>query len=216
MDATYWGWNFGVITFKDSRTKKIIWHKYIRKKETLADYQEGVDWLRKYGFAIDGIVCDGLRGMFALFSVYPIQMCQFHQIKIVIRYLTNAPELEASKELLSIVKLMTRTDKESFIGMFLSWESKWMDFLNERSYEKKTGKKSYTHKRLRSAYLSLKRNMKYLWVFYDRMELGIPNTNNSLEGTFADLKTKLRNHNGLSKIRRKVFINEYFKHSYEQ
>ena len=122
---------------------------------------------------------------------------------------------KSSKELLAIVKLMAKTDKESFIGMFLSWESKWLDFLNERSYEKKTGKKSYTHKRLRSAYLSLKRNMKYLWTFYDHNEIGIPNTNNSLEGTFADLKSKLRNHNGLSKLRRKVFIDEYFKSSFK-
>jgi len=67
MDATYWGRNFGVVVFKDFRTKKIIWHKYIRKKETLSDYAEGVDFLIVNGFTIEGIVCDGLRGMFALF-----------------------------------------------------------------------------------------------------------------------------------------------------
>jgi hypothetical protein len=110
---------------------------------------------------------------------------------------------------------MTHTDKESFIGLFLSWESKWSDFLKERSYEKKTGKTYYTHKKLRSAYLSLKRNMKYLWTFYDKAELGIPNTNNALEGVFTDLKTKLRNHNGLSKEHRKVFIDEYFKSTFK-
>jgi hypothetical protein len=214
MDATYWGWRFGVVVFKDFRTKKILWHKYIRKKEMLSDYLEGVDWLRKYGFTVEAIVCDGLRGMFTLFSCYPVQMCQFHQVSIVRRYLTKQPELEASKELWSIVKVMSHTDKESFIGEFLSWELKWSDFLKERSVEKKTGKKRYTHQRLRSAYLSLKRNMKYLWTFYDYPEIGIPNTNNSLEGTFADLKTKLRNHNGLAKIRRKVFIDEYFKGSF--
>jgi len=99
--------------------------------------------------------------------------------------------------------------------MFLSWEAKWSDFLKERSVEKKTGKKHYTHKRLRSAYLSLKRNMDYLWTFYDHSEIGISNTNNALEGVFTDLKTKLRNHNGLAKIRRKVFIDEYFKSSFK-
>jgi|GEM_PF-6798123 len=35
------------------------------------------------------------------------------------------------------------------------------------------------------------------------------NTNNSLEVTFVDLKTKLRNHNGLSIKNRKMFIDEY-------
>jgi hypothetical protein len=215
MDATYWGWTFGVVVFKDFRTKKILWHKYIRKKETLSDYLEGVDWLREHGFTIEGIVCDGLRGMFSMFSSYPVQMCQFHQVSIVKRYLTKQPELEASRELLQLVKMMSHTDKESFVGQFLEWEMRWSDFLKERSVEKKTGKKSYTHKRLRSAYLSLKRNMKYLWTFYDYSKIGIPNTNNALEGVFTDLKTKLRNHNGLAKIRRKVFIDEYFKSSFK-
>ncbi len=43
------------------------------------------------------------------------------------------------------------------------------------------------------------------------MARGIPNTNNGLEGKFTDLKSKLRNHNELSKEHRKVFIDEYFK-----
>jgi len=147
MDATYWGWRFGVVVFKDSKTKKILWHKYIRKKETLSDYQEGVEWLKSHGFRIEGIVCDGLRGMFSLLSSYPVQMCQFHQISRVRHYLTKSPELTASKELFSIVKMMTHTDKESFIGLFLSWESKWSDFLKERSFEKKTGKTHTTRTR---------------------------------------------------------------------
>ncbi len=153
--------------------------------------------------------------MFSLFSSYPIQMCQFHQISIVRRYLTKQPELKASEELLSVVKMITKTDKESFMSMFLEWENKWANFLKERSIEKKTGKNRYTHGRLRSAYLSLKRNMKYLWTFYDLGKLGIPNTNNALEGMFTDLKSKLRNHNGLSKEHRKIFIDEYFKNSFK-
>ena len=74
MDTTYWGWSFGVVVFKDAKTKKIIWHKYIRKKETLFDYQEGIDWLTVHGFKIKGIVCDGLRGMFSHFSSYAVQV----------------------------------------------------------------------------------------------------------------------------------------------
>ena len=64
------------------------------------------------------------------------------------------------------------------------------------------------------AYLSIKRNMPYLWTWYDNIEMKIPNTNNGLEGKFSDLKSKLRNHNGLSKRHRMVFIDEYFKASF--
>jgi hypothetical protein len=210
MDTTYWGRNFGVVVMKDSRTKKILWRKFV-KHETLADYKEGIDWLEEKEFKIEGIVCDGLRGMFAQFCRYNVQMCQFHQVKIIQRYLTKQPDLQASKELLEIVKLLAHTDKDSFIVMFEEWADKWEFFLKERSIDKNTKKSYFVHKKLRSAYLSIKHNMPYLWTFYDNIEFGIPNTNNGLEGQFTDLKTKLRNHNGLSKEHRRKFIDMYFK-----
>jgi len=212
MDTTYWGRNFGVVVFKEWRSKGVLWRKYVRY-ETLTDYMEGIDWLEDHRFKIEGIVCDGLRGMFQQLSQYRVQMCQYHQLRIVQRYLTRNPELPASIELLSITKSLTGTDKESFEGSFEAWCERWDTFLKERTIDKHTGKSHYVHKRLRSAYLSLKRNMPYLWTFYDHANLGIPNTNNALEGLFTDLKTKLRNHAGLSKERRKKFIDEYFKAS---
>ena len=214
MDTTYWGWNFGVVVMKDWRTGKILWRKFINKKETLSDYKEGEEWLLSHDFRIDGIVCDGLRGMFQMFAEYRMQMCQFHQIKIVKRYLTNAPKLPAAIELWNIVKLMCHTDKESFMATFNQWSEDWGDFLKERTTDAKTGKTHYAHRRLSSAYLSLKRNMPHLWTFYDYSVAGIPNTNNALEGQFTDLKTKLRNHNGLSIRQRKKFIDMYFMRKY--
>jgi hypothetical protein len=214
MDTTYWGRNFGVVVFKDQRTKRVLWRKFVRY-ETLADYQDGIDWLESHGFKIEGIVCDGLRGMFQLLSRYKVQMCQYHQLRIVQRYLTRNPELPASIELLSIANLLCYTDKESFIGSFEAWCLRWDTFLKERTHDKQTGKSRYVHKRLRSAYLSLKRNMSYLWTWYENIEIGIPNTNNALEGMFTDLKTKLRNHAGLSKERRKKFIDEYFRETFK-
>jgi len=208
MDATYWGRNFGVIVFKDSRSKRILWRKFISKKETLFDYQEGIEYLENNNFVIEGIVCDGLRGMFKMLSKYRVQLCIFHQYKIVERYLTKRPELPASQELLSIVKLLAHTDKESFIGFFEQWKNQWELFLNERKRNRQ-GKSYFVHKRLRSACLSISRNMPYLWTWYDNLGIGIPNTNNGLEGQFTDLKSKLRNHNGLSKEHRKTFIDAY-------
>jgi hypothetical protein len=37
-----------------------------------------------------------------------------------------------------------------------------------------------------------------------------------LEAAFADLKTKLKNNNGLSANNRKLFIDEYFKIKFKQ
>jgi len=160
MDATYWGRNFGVIVFKDSRSKHILWRKFICKKETLLDYQEGIQYLENNSFTIDGIVCDGLRGMFNMLSKYRVQLCVFHQLKSVERYLTKRPELSAAKELLSIVKLLAHTDKESFIGLFEEWKSRWELFLNERK-RNRHGKSYFVHKRLRSACWSISRSPIY-------------------------------------------------------
>lgn len=158
MDTTYWGRNFGLMVIKDTFRNKILWYKFVRH-ETVADYIEGIEWLRANGFKIYGIVCDGLGGLFQALRQYRVQMCQFHQIMIVRRYLTLSPELPAAVELLNITNLITQTDKDCFLGMVDEWYGKWSDFLKERSVDRKTAKSTYTHKRLRSAYHSLLRNM---------------------------------------------------------
>jgi hypothetical protein len=53
-----------------------------------------------------------------MLSGYRVQMCQYHQLRILQRYLTRNPELPESIELLSIMKMLINTDKESFIGCF--------------------------------------------------------------------------------------------------
>lgn len=212
MDTTYWGRSSGLMVIKDALRGKILWHKHVQH-ETIALYMEGIVWLEENGFKIWGIVCDGLKGLLNTLSKYNVQMCQVHQQRIIQKYLTLSPELLPSKELLSLSRMLTNTDKESFIGAFNEWAKKWDSFLKERSVDN-MGKSRYTHQRLRSAYLSLKRNMKWLWTFYDKPNLGIPNTNNALEGSFTDIKTKVRVHSGMKKSNREKFLDEYISRHY--
>ena len=51
-------------------------------------------------------------------------MCQFHQMLIVRRYLTQNPDIEASQELLNLINIIAKTDKESFCGAFNEWYEK--------------------------------------------------------------------------------------------
>ena len=210
MDTTYWGRGFGVMLFKDAYSKENLL-KYYVKTETNALYIKGIEELEQKGFIVAGIVCDGRKGLIQTFDKVPVQMCQFHQSAIIRRYLTKKPKLIAAQELMEVVDLLKKTDKESFVGVLNDWFVKWEGFLNERTVSEETGKSFYTHKRLRSAYRSLKNNLPWLFTWYDHIELNIPNTTNAIDGHFADLKNKLRNHNGLSNIRKRKFIDEFLK-----
>ncbi len=196
--------------FKDSYTKENLL-KYYVKTETNALYVQGLKELKSKGFEIVAIVCDGRKGLLQSFDKTPVQMCQFHQVAIIRRYITKNPKLPASIELKKFVAMMKMTDKASFDGGLELWFNRWKSFLNERTTNPETGRSYYTHKRLRSAYRSLKTNSKWLFTWYDYYELNIPNTTNAIDGHFSDLKNKLRNHNGLSKARKIKFIDEFLK-----
>lgn len=209
MDTTYFGRKFGVMVFKDSLTGDILFKQYVQQ-ETNKLYLFGIEEITKRGIKVQSIICDGRKGLLQLFENIPVQMCNFHQIAIIRRYLTKKPKMQASKELWEHALLLSKTDKESFEGGLADWHNKWKDFLNERRIDA-NGKSRYVHKKLRSAYRSLKTNMPWLFTWYDNIDFKIPNTTNAIDGHFADLKNKLRNHNGLSINRKKKFIDEFFK-----
>lgn len=209
MDTTYFGRKFGVMVFKDSLTGQVLFKQYV-KQETNNLYSLGIAEIARRGIKIQAIICDGRKGLLSLFEGIPIQMCNFHQVAIIRRYLTKKPKMQASKELWELVLMLKHTDRESFEGGLQDWFTKWETFLNERKLDLK-GKNRYVHKKLRSAYRSLKTNLPWLFTWYDHMDLRIPNTTNAIDGHFADLKNKLRNHNGLSLKRKTKFIDEFFK-----
>ena len=209
MDTTYFGRKFGVMVFKDSITGQILYKQYV-KQETNNLYLFGVEEISRRGIKIQSIISDGRKGLLQLFGNTPIQMCNFHQVAIIRRYLTKNPKMQASKELWEFTLILKNTDKESFEGGLNDWYIKWKDFLNERKLDS-NGKNRYVHKKLRSAFRSLKTNLPWLFTWYDNMSLQIPNTTNAIDGHFADLKNKLRCHNGLSIERKKKFIDEFFK-----
>ncbi len=177
MDTAYFGSKFGVMVFKDSLTGTILLKKYVCR-ETNELYLEGIEEIAVGGIGIQAVICDGRKGLFHLFGEHmPVQMCNFHRVAIVLRYLTRKPKMQAGKELWQPSLLLVQTDRESFEGGLNAWYDTWKDFLNERKIDEK-GKKRYTHKKLRSAYNSLENNMPLLFTRYDNMSLSIPNTTN--------------------------------------
>lgn len=145
------------------------------------------------------------------FTGIPAQMCHFHQKQIVKRYLTINPKLEASQKLKEITATLADTNEEMFTKQLVTWYETWKDFLKEKTINPDTNRWCYKHKRLRSAYRSLKTNLPYLFTYQRYPELNIPNTTNSLDGFFGSLKNKLNVHRGLSRKRRMKIIVELLK-----
>ena len=208
LDATYWGHNWGVLLALDDRSGMPLYIAFIAN-EKAQDYVDAVHSIEKRGYTIDGIVIDGKRNLFREFSSYKIQMCQYHMIQIMRRYLSQHPRLIAARELKAIVDNVTKEDGAEFEKKYRQWKAKWKTMLNRRS-TLKSGKTRFTHRRLRSGMNSLNFYLPYLFTYQLPECDGMPNTNNKIEGSFTDLKKNLNNHSGMSKANRKRFISGFF------
>lgn len=212
-DTTFWGRKYGVCVFRSPTLKKNIWWHEV-ESERMMHYRFGRSILAEKGWTILAAVVDGRRGFLKVFSDIPVQMCQFHQIKVATKYLTRKPKTDAGKELRALVLTLPKADEATFTQVLNAWHVKHGGFIEEKTFEEfVTGKKRwyYTHKNVRSAYRSLKTNLPHLFMYLKYPELNIPNTTNSLDGAFSPLKKKLAVHHGLRKDRRYKVISELLK-----
>lgn len=208
IDVTYWGHNDGLMLALDAQSGDVLYLSFI-KHETLQDYRDAVQAIEEAGYRILGIIIDGMPCLFAEFQRFPIQMCRFHMLQIIKRYLTKKPQMHAAKELLQLCRNMITMPKDIFDAQYEEWKNRWHDFLNKRTVHR-DGKSYFLHRRVRSAMHRLDFYVPYLFAFQHTECRKMPNTNNKIEGTFADLKHHLNNHNGLTFEHRKQFIMGYF------
>jgi len=208
-DVTFFGRGYGVLVIRSQDLQQNLYWKEV-SSESIAVYKEAKETLEGLGFTFKAVVLDGRKGLKLVFSGVPIQLCQFHQIKTVTKYLTRKPKLEASIQLRLIALGLSRTDmtESIFTQLLQEWYERWQEFLKERTYTEDRKHWQYTHRRIRSAYRSLKNNLPYLFTYQKYPELKIPNTTNSLDGYFSHLKDRLQVHRGLKPQRRWRMIQE--------
>lgn len=213
-DGFFFGMGVGIMLFRAAHLRQNI-HWFPMAYETIADYVNGIDYLERQGWFIQAMVCDGRKGVKdALQDRYPIQMCHFHQVKIVTKYLTRKPQLEAGQQLKAIALTLTRTTEAALSHRLEEWHVKWGDFVKERTIDPETGRWFYTHRRVRSAYRSLKTNLPYLFTYQKYPHLHIPNTTNSLDGSISHLRDKLGAHRGLKLTQRIKITGEILRGKY--
>ena len=201
IDCTFFDRCNGIIVVRCPALRKNLYWKKITT-ENKAAYEEARRYLEEAGFDIKAVVLDAKHGIREAFSGLVVQICQYHQQQIVVRYLTTRPKTGAGLELKVITGALTELDEKSFSELLDAWYKKWSVFLKERTYQPDGKHWSYTHRRIRAAYRSLVTNSPFLFSYQKYPELKIPNTNNSSEGYFSELKRLLNNHHGLKPYRR--------------
>jgi hypothetical protein len=212
MDATFWGRKSGVLVARDPvRRENILWKEIVQ--ETPTEYRTLRDEIERLGYVIQGIVLDGKRGVREVFRDMPVQYCQFHQMKTVTRYLTRKPKTAAGQDLRFLTLTLPRTHEKEFTERLKRWHEQWEEFLSERTPCSccKPKRWPYTHRKLRAAYRSLLANLPYLFSFQKYPELRLPNTTNTLDGSFSHLKNHVGLHRGKTSARRYKIIQEILK-----
>ena len=211
-DVTFYGKRkdkLGTLVFKDAITNEILIWKHI-EGEKLKDYKYLLNELLTFGYKIKAVVIDGKRGLYTLFKDYPIQMCLFHQKRIIQRYITKNPKLEASQELKKIVARLTKVTELTFYLKLDKWYDTYEDFLNERTVNPITGEETFTHYRLVAAYKSLRTHLHYLFTCKKYKKMNIPNTTNCLDGgVFSPMKILIKIHRGLNKSLKLKIVDDY-------
>jgi hypothetical protein len=211
VDTTFWGRSYGVCVFRSPTLKKNLWWSEVTS-ERMATYLYGRQILESRGWTFTAVVIDGRRGLTTVFQGIPIQICIFHQMKTVTKWLTRSPETIPGQELRTLTLTLSNTTETIFTHALTEWYTKYKTFVEEKTHMH-GGRWHYTHGRVRSAYRSLLRNLPYLFTYEEYPELHIPKTANSIDGSFSPLKKKVSAHTGLRKDRRFKVIEELLMNS---
>ena len=196
-----------MIVAKDTELKIPIAYNFI-ETETKKVYENLIEQIKDRGFSIKAVILDGKPGIFSLFKDIPIQMCHFHMKAIITKKLTKRPKLKASIELKKITSYLGKISACRFEYMLSAWHKRHKEFLDEKVEDESKRGWHYKHRKLRSAYRSLKRFLPYLFTYKNYPDLNIQTTTNLLDGgCFSPLKDLLKVHRGIDKkMKRKLIV----------
>lgn len=212
MDATYFK-KFCVVCYQDDEYNYTQLIR-ITDGEHFTEIKEDLDNLIRLGVQIESITTDGhksaLKAIKKSLPDVTVQRCLVHIQRMCLLWLTRFPKHPAGVELralvLLILKIKTTNDRLWWMKELSNWFNTYKTYLNERSYNEKTGRYWYTQL-LRRSYFSIKRALPNMFHYLSNEK--IPYTTNGIEGYFSHLKNHLDLHRGLSLKHRINFIKWY-------
>lgn len=160
-----------------------------------------------------GIITDWKGALVSAVNIFlpplPHQRCLAHVKRQLMRFLPLRSPIMATQQLRGIaqkiIKIENRKGKILWKRNLKSWIKEYKSLLKEKTIGVRTKKKWwYTHGNLRRAIKLLTFDEKHLFAYLRRKFL--PKTNNSIEGSNSQIKTKLSNHRGMKAPQQATFI----------
>jgi len=162
------------------------------------------------------IVSDGQKGLLkaakAIFPHTPHQRCLAHVIRLSLAWLTRNPQTSAGQELRILIRnlaqVKTPAHANAWRESFALWNAYYEEFLKEKSVNPATGRKWYTHRKLRAVRSLVLRALPNLFWF--TIDDRIPNTTNAVEGGInAVLAELLHRHRGITEQQKKALVTRF-------
>ena len=138
-----------------------------------------LDDLESMGYVFKSFTVDGRKGVKKYlkrrYPDVPLQHCILHQSAAITLYLIGSPKTECGRELNALSGVLWRTDRTDFEARFKALKRRYADFMKERNENRQ-----FKHRRLRSAFRSIDRNMPDLFTWQENPGLNISNTDKQL------------------------------------
>lgn len=162
------------------------------------------------------LVSDGQKGLLkaskSVFPHIPHQRCLAHIIRLSLAWLTKNPQTLAGQELRILVRNLSQTktpfNTNQWYDSFIIWNTRYESFLKEKSVNPMTGRKWYTHRKLRAVRSLILHALPNMFLFV--ADPRIPNTTNVVEGGInAPLAELLHRHRGITEQQKKALVTHF-------
>ena len=210
-----------VVVYRDYDRKSILYYRF---GDDESEYEISADLVmfREIGVTISSFTTDGSENIIrAIKYTHPHtirQRCLVHIERECLSWLTQHPRTSAGITLRRLVRqinsIRTNNDRIFWLRELDRWHEEYGEFIRQQSVNIETGEMSYTHDKVRKAYVHLRRAIPNMFKFIEHPD--VPKNTNALESFFGHLKDNLRIHRGLSYEHKINFIKWYFFFSNEK
>ena len=205
-----WKRKTSTVILLDAETNKLVYGLYDFKENSFRALRDLFQRLKMAGVSPRSFTVDGLPAVIrALVCVWPdiiIQRCLFHIQRQGLQWCRSYPKTTEAKKLrllfLAMMNIGTFAERDNFLLSVKEWEEHYGCKIKERL---ERGKVFSDLKRARSMLLNALPN-----AFHYLQDARIVKTTNLAEGYFSFMKTRYRDHRGLSSRKRKAFFNWFF------